>query len=830
MDNVFRPIFRQKEEADKLKKEKEKLAGQLSALRDRFKPFDVQCAQLQEGVRRKKASVVKANDNVTKLVASYSRTKDALSKVDDDLGKVRSDLETVKKNEEEAQNQIRKLQKEIRALEKVVEKVPDRPDTTTFKSRVDPLERQLNALRQEVKQLDEEKAQWSDSREKARRDISHAENQLARLQDARQQRDHQCQLADQTLWKAVCWIRENKDRFKGALPQPLRLAVSIKDRYKNNSRIVTLAESVFSHANLRTFVCTERDDYILLTEELNKKQRLRVNLAELPQTRGELSSRVPTEQLSQYGLDAYVSDLLDAPEEVMVYLKLTQNLHNLPVAFKPSQEVNGDLVNPRIFRSYLTYDSAFSFSKSKYGAGNMTTTAKTIQSSRDSWMRTTDNEDLRREWEQTRAHHVNLKDEATKKLEAATAQKDELNSQIGPLKEEINEINEEKKRVTQAWNDWNKANNELAGKNKHLVKVTDRPKEEDEQKRHTKKLLSICENRRKMALEAKRVLFSIVDATAEAQILSLELLQAEANAAHLQGQIDEKREILLMKEQEYEHSRTAHKSLTTECKMLFATAQQAMDGVEEELKTKFRQAHMEEDRQPVPKVDEIEELIQAQRTQLDMTEEVSQDIRDQYNTRKAKIIHLRRQVEASSARLHNISRAVQEIRDQWYPALQSLIKGISKKFDQAFARMGCQGEVQIAEESDYAKWGIRIMVSFRDGDEMQPLTGQRQSGGERSLSTILYLMSLTELSKSPFSLVDEINQGMDQRAERAVHNQLVEVTCKDEAGQYFLITPKLLPNLRYHRLMKILCINNGEWLPEKVSLKQIVSSRRVKAA
>ena len=76
-------------------------------------------------------------------------------------------------------------------------------------------------------------------------------------------------------------------------------------------------------------------------------------------------------------------------------------------------------------------------------------------------------------------------------------------------------------------------------------------------------------------------------------------------------------------------------------------------------------------------------------------------------------------------------------------------------------------------------------------------------------------MSLTEEARAPFSLVDEINQGMDQRAERAVHNSLVEVTCQADSGQYFLITPKLLPDLNYHERMKILCVNNGEWLPEE---------------
>lgn len=56
---------------------------------------------------------------------------------------------------------------------------------------------------------------------------------------------------------------------------------------------------------------------------------------------------------------------------------------------------------------------------------------------------------------------------------------------------------------------------------------------------------------------------------------------------------------------------------------------------------------------------------------------------------------------------------------------------------------------------------------------------------------------------------------MDARAERNVHNQMVKVTCAggDNAGQYFLITPKLLTDLEYHPNMKVLIVNNGTWLP-----------------
>jgi chromosome segregation ATPase len=94
---------------------------------------------------------------------------------------------------------------------------------------------------------------------------------------------------------------------------------------------------------------------------------------------------------------------------------------------------------------------------------------------------------------------------------------------------------------------------------------------------------------------------------------------------------------------------------------------------------------------------------------------------------------------------------------------------------------------------------------------------------------MLYLISLLELSKVPFSLVDEINQGMDQRAERAVHNQLVHAVCeRDDVGQYFLITPKLLTNLHYHEKIKVLCVNNGDWLPEHLPLRKLIG-RKLKA-
>ena len=74
-------------------------------------------------------------------------------------------------------------------------------------------------------------------------------------------------------------------------------------------------------------------------------------------------------------------------------------------------------------------------------------------------------------------------------------------------------------------------------------------------------------------------------------------------------------------------------------------------------------------------------------------------------------------------------------------------------------------------------------------------------------------MALQSLSRAPFRVVDEINQGMDPRNERMVHGRMVDIAADDGGSQYFLITPKLLSGLKYQRGMTVLCIVSGENVP-----------------
>jgi structural maintenance of chromosomes protein 5 len=206
-----------------------------------------------------------------------------------------------------------------------------------------------------------------------------------------------------------------------------------------------------------------------------------------------------------------------------------------------------------------------------------------------------------------------------------------------------------------------------------------------------------------------------------------------------------------------------------------------------------------------------------------------------------------RMVERQEA-IEALSDKIAEFRQVWEPRLQILVNRVSHAFGEAFGSIGCAGEVTLRkgggpdhETDDFETWSIEIKVKFRETEQLQALTGQTQSGGERSVSTIFYLLALQELAKSPFRVVDEINQGMDPRNERLVHSRLVDAACRPGTsqyahitlspfsslfrfsyGRYFLITPKLLPGLKYHRNMKILTINNGKFIPGALDIAGII--------
>lgn len=213
-------------------------------------------------------------------------------------------------------------------------------------------------------------------------------------------------------------------------------------------------------------------------------------------------------------------------------------------------------------------------------------------------------------------------------------------------------------------------------------------------------------------------------------------------------------------------------------------------------------------------MEELDTLIHTERAHAACCFETDERVVKEYEDRKKDIERLTQQVDERKRRLEQHHGEIQTLKVSWIALLNELLASINDKFSTFFAALGCAGEVSLdyEKEDDYDKYGVRIRVKFRDTDDLRELTSHYQSGGERSVSTMLYLMALQELNKCPFRVVDEINQGMDTNNERRVFEFVVSTACRENTSQYFLITPKLLPDLKYSPKMKVLCVVNGHWM------------------
>lgn len=253
--------------------------------------------------------------------------------------------------------------------------------------------------------------------------------------------------------------------------------------------------------------------------------------------------------------------------------------------------------------------------------------------------------------------------------------------------------------------------------------------------------------------------------------------------------------------------------------------------------------------------EDLETEIESQHARIGMLHGGDARVITEYEDRERRIERHRGDMASMNERVINLENEIKEIREVWEPELEALVAKISDAFATSFNKINCLGSVEIGKSvdsfnadndvhdgndneaeanaqapaitgHDFENWTIEIRVSFREGEQLSVLDSHRQSGGERAVTTIYYLMALQSLSRAPFRVVDEINQGMDPRNERIVHERMVDIACgssasaedgdedTDGGSQYFLITPKLLPGLKYDGRMKVHVIASGEFMPK----------------
>lgn len=129
-------------------------------------------------------------------------------------------------------------------------------------------------------------------------------------------------------------------------------------------------------------------------------------------------------------------------------------------------------------------------------------------------------------------------------------------------------------------------------------------------------------------------------------------------------------------------------------------------------------------------------------------------------------------------------------------------------FNNFLIKMNCCGSMVF----DHNNETLSISVTPPGREDNGVSDTRSLSGGERSFSTVCFMLSLWEITESPFRCLDEFDVYMDMHNRRISLDLLMELSERQHLRQFVFITPLTTSNLPKTSLIKIHQLQD----PEKV--------------
>ncbi|KAI2639392.1 P-loop containing nucleoside triphosphate hydrolase protein [Xylaria nigripes] len=620
------------------------------------------------------------------------------------------------------------------------------------------------------------------------------------------------------------WLQEHQDQFEKTVFGPPMLTCSITDK-----RYSDQVQSLLSQEDFTCFICQTRNDHQKLSNQFYRQMGLSVSIRTCVKAFSSFQPIIPKDQLRQFGLDAYAIEYLEGPEPVLAMLCAEKKIHVSGVAQHDISNIQYEqLMATEGISSWAAGNRIYRVATRKeYGPSATSTSTKNIPPGRfwtDQPVDGAERADLERRMREVQQEMNTIKQEIQdigEKERALIEQSREVMGEVDLLKQQKNELQKaatqyatlgDKLPIIQAQiDDARKAVAEAR------IRISVSGARSDE----------LLLERARSVLRHKELLSDIRDAHQNLVDAQIRLIEAKSDVKAL-----ELRNIEI--KQSLDDQKTAILNARAESDRLKDEARNAQNAVSELVGEEGDRLPYFNELARDKTVEDLDNEIVDEKSKLEYVHAVDPSVLRQFQKRAQEIQNLTRQKDELTAKFESLSCQTLELRQKWEPRVDSLITQISDAFAYNFEQINCAGQVDLyKDEEDFEQWAIEIKVKFRQNETLQQLNQHRQSGGERAVSTIFYLMALQSMAQAPFRVVDEINQGMDPRNERMVHERMVEIACREHTSQYFLITPKLLTGLRYDERMRILCIASGQHMPSegsKLDFGRLVKIQRAIAA
>ncbi|PKS09498.1 hypothetical protein jhhlp_004115 [Lomentospora prolificans] len=625
-------------------------------------------------------------------------------------------------------------------------------------------------------------------------------------------------MLDADAAKAYEWLQQNADKFEKEVFGPPILTCSVRDdKYSDH------IQALLQKRDLVCFTAQTRADQAKLSHFFIKEMGLSVSLRTF---NGSLDEFKPAVRARDLGFDGFAIDFLEGPSLLLAQFCATSQLHKAGISLN---ELSDEQFQRLDSQDYVTSWTAGRLHykrthRKEYGDAGKSTATKDIKTAvfwKDQPVDSSEAEELRRRQGELRLQFSELTDQR----ETLKGEIDRIFRELEEARTKLEQLKEEKGGLQAQYTRWKGIPLKIETEQKNLERAIAEMREaKAEANRLIEARIDAAAQYLQAALEHSAGITAVRVAHREWVDASIRLIEAKSDVAGLQ---ERSRAIIELCEAERQKLETAQ-TLERESKAEARRLKELIPQLREQYGQEFTELAVGKSS------NDVEDEISAEEERLGMISDVPQNTLQKYDQIVASIAKAEKQLEASRRKIEVLGSEIDDLRHKWEPRVDELVEKVTEAFGYNFQQIGCAGEVRLHKDEDFEKWALHVMVSYRPQEGLIRLTATRQSGGERTVATAFFLLALQGSAQAPFRVVDEINQGMDPRNERMVHNRMVEIACREHNSQYFLVTPKLLTGLRYEEGMTVLCVASGTHMPketERLNLAECLSlQKRVMAS
>jgi chromosome segregation protein len=134
---------------------------------------------------------------------------------------------------------------------------------------------------------------------------------------------------------------------------------------------------------------------------------------------------------------------------------------------------------------------------------------------------------------------------------------------------------------------------------------------------------------------------------------------------------------------------------------------------------------------------------------------------------------------------------LEERKKAWRAALEGLIEEITPVYQRVLSTVGALGAIRLEEGASIDETGLQLLVGYK-GAPPSVLDPYTQSGGERSVALVAFILSLQSRIISPLRAMDEFDIHMDPKNREAIFKMILAQSKANHEAQNIVITPSII--------------------------------------